>query len=74
MKEYIAKYGSVDLGDGEEYLYQTAVTSELIRCKDCKNYNGDHTTCYNDVWSVENGYCWMAERKDESQEGTCSGN
>lgn len=36
-----------------------------IRCKDCKHYNGDHTTCYNDVWSVENGYCWMAEREED---------
>ena len=59
--------------DGGEFSWEST-TGELIRCKDCRHYNGDHKYCYYDVWSVENGYCWMAERKDESQEGTCSGN
>ena len=50
--------------DGGEFIWEST-TGELIRCKDCKHYNGGHTTCYNDVWSVENGYCWMAEREEE---------
>ena len=50
--------------DGGEFSWEST-TGELIRCKDCRHYNGDHKYCYYDVWPVENGYCWMAERKEE---------
>lgn len=37
---------------------------ELIRCQDCKHYNGDHSYCENDFWALEHGYCNWAEREE----------
>lgn len=37
----------------------------VIRCKDCKWYNGHERYCSNDVYARENGYCYCAERKDK---------
>lgn len=38
---------------------------EIIRCKDCTYYRGDHEYCVNDMFAIENGFCNWAEREDE---------
>ncbi len=36
---------------------------ELIRCNDCKYFEGDHHACYNGIITTSNGYCHYADRK-----------
>lgn len=39
--------------------------SELIHCKDCKYFNGDDHYCDFNVVAISEGYCYLAERKEE---------
>lgn len=63
-KEYIEK--SFDnTEDLFEYLNSDEESQELIRCKDCTYYRGDHEYCRNDMFAIESGFCNWAERKEE---------
>ena len=56
----------------DELLDHTAVVvhvksgKELIRCKDCKNFDASRQACWFNEWSRNPfGYCDRAERKEE---------
>lgn len=38
---------------------------EIIRCKDCKYYEGNGHFCDFDRYAIDNGYCYTAEREEE---------
>lgn len=59
MTDWICKEVQTDNGG---YLEPV---NELIRCKDCTYYRGDHEYCVNDMFAIESGFCNWAERKDE---------
>lgn len=46
-------------------VIQKALVSELIRCKDCKYWNGNGKYCDYEMSGLENDYCSWAERKEE---------
>lgn len=51
--------------DEENKETQTVLAKKLIRCKDCKYYNGDNYYCDFEMIAKDNGYCYRAERKEE---------
>lgn len=59
MREWIVPDNDIGV-DGAYFDYQ-----ELLRCKDCTHYRGDHEYCENDMFAVESGFCNWAERKKE---------
>lgn len=59
MKEYIAVERQTDSGGYIE------IVSELVRCKDCKYYEGNGHYCDFDRYAIDSGYCYCAEREDE---------
>lgn len=62
MKEYIVREWHDDLG-----ILQQKRVCELIRCAECKWYNGDGEYCSNDHFAVADGYCNYGKRSyDES--------
>ena len=60
LQEYICMVKRID-----GVVAQKALEQELIRCKDCTYYRGDHEYCVNDMFAIENGFCNWAERKEE---------
>ena len=46
-------------------VIQKSLVSELIRCKDCKYWNGNGKYCDYEMSGLENDYCSWAERKEE---------
>lgn len=38
---------------------------QVVRCKDCKYYNGEYDDCAYDIFVKPNGYCMYGEEKDE---------
>lgn len=56
-----------DIGCDGRYLSDT----EIVRCKDCKYYDGEYRYCTNvpDIWTKPNGYCsWGERKKTETKE------
>jgi len=52
-----------DLGcDGAYYSHE-----EIVRCKDCRYYNGEYKYCDNDIFVKPNGYCSYGKRKEDDQ-------
>jgi len=52
------------------HMYQIALAPtvdavEVVRCKDCKYYDGEYHYCDNDVWAIPNGYCHHGERRED---------
>lgn len=37
---------------------------ELIRCRECKYYEGDGHYCDYDRYAINNGYCYCAEKRE----------
>jgi len=76
MKEYI-----VGIENEHSHALDVCYKEELIRCKDCRHFEYDHIEHVDGVplilaheictkWgdgckTSENGYCFMAERKEE---------
>lgn len=51
-----------DVGCTFDYL------EEIVRCKDCKWWNGEKQECmewYDSPYAPADGYCFRAERKEE---------
>lgn len=46
-------------------VIQKSLVSELIRCNDCKYWNGNGKYCDYEMSGLENDYCSWAERKEE---------
>ena len=38
---------------------------EVVRCKDCKYYEGKNTYCANDILATPYDYCSRGERREE---------
>ena len=38
---------------------------EVVRCKDCKYYEGKNTYCANDRLATPDDYCSIGERREE---------
>ena len=38
----------------------------VVRCEDCKYYDGEYHYCANDVWARPNGYCHHGERREDA--------
>lgn len=45
-------------------VIQKSLVSELIRCKDCKYWNGNGKYCDYEMSGLENDYCSWAESKE----------
>lgn len=68
MKEYICKEVPT------ENVGYLVIETELIRCKDCKNYGtgGNRLNCNVFCCSMpENGFCSMGERKENDTHEEC---
>lgn len=39
--------------------------AEIVRCYDCKYYNGNNHYCDYDHYAVFNGYCYRGERRED---------
>ena len=77
MSEMIVKFHCDERGIARSW----DVVGELVRCKDCKHFEYDHIENVNGIplivaheicmrWgegskTSENGYCFLAERKEE---------
>ncbi len=60
MREWIVP--TEDIGvDGAYFGYQ-----EILRCRDCKYFNGDNEYCDYETMAISEGFCYLAERKDEN--------
>ena len=40
---------------------------EVVRCKDCKYYDGGYRCCATDIWTNPNGYCHYGERREDAE-------
>ena len=63
MKEYI-----VPLSEEEAFYGYKDMTTELIRCRDCKWWKAEKKECvewYDSPYAPADGYCFRAERKEE---------
>lgn len=59
MREWIVP--AEDIGvDGAYFDYQ-----EILRCRDCKYFNGDNKYCDFEIVAISDGFCFLAERKEE---------
>lgn len=74
MKEYITEYIVQVEKKGKNCMFDFMNASRLIRCRDCKYYDGYY--CRNIFWGngngnytppikAEDGHCDWAERKEE---------
>ena len=70
-KEFIVEVNSADDGDilicqlPKDWLPPIPIKKELIRCKDCKRFDGD-TWCFLFEHGIqENDFCARAERKEQ---------
>ena len=75
MKEWICREISTLTGDNENGVLM--IETELIRCKNCKHYDGRY--CHNKWWGDgygnytppiknEDGFCDWADRKGDNYE------
>ena len=63
MTEYIVPIDDLKaIVEGRDVRHDLKI---LVRCKECKYYNGEYKYCVNDVFVKPNGYCSFAERKEE---------
>lgn len=64
MKEYIIAFECPVTENSERIAYQVQqkLIGELIRCKDCKYFNGDNHWCCYDMNTVADDYCSKAEK------------
>ena len=46
---------------------KTVEAVEVVRCKDCKYYNGEYKYCVNDIFAKPNGYCSYGKREEDDQ-------
>ena len=58
LKEKIVRYET----DGS--IVKAYDAGELIRCKDCKYWNGSGKYCDYEMSGLENDFCSWAERKE----------
>ena len=58
MKEYIVV-------EHPDFPYEEPKPKELIRCKDCKYFNGNDKWCDYDRHVYNEDFCSSAERKEE---------
>ena len=68
LMEIYAKYEfTSDMGDAMEILDNapTVDVVPVIRCKDCKYWNGSGKYCDYEMSGLENDFCSWAERKEE---------
>ena len=74
MKEYIIPIDDTAKDWDEMFIAVIRKQKELIRCKDCKHWDGYY--CHNELWGDgygnytppikrEEGFCDWAERKEE---------
>ena len=66
MKEYIFQLNDALYDKETGAIFKPIVAGELIRCKDCKYYNGEYKYCVNDIFVKPNGYCSYGERRSEN--------
>ena len=59
-KEYIVPLNEWDIADG-----YWGNPQELIRCRDCRWYEGHDQYCEKEIIAVEDGHCHFAKRKEE---------
>ena len=43
---------------------------EVVRCEDCKQYNGHRHCYYSDMAVLDNDFCSYGERKDDGKQRT----
>lgn len=46
-------------------IYQAADMVEVVRCIDCKYYNGNERYCEIDMFARDYGYCYKAKRRED---------
>ena len=65
MKEYIFEFGDALYNEETgEAVFNPKVKGELIRCKDCKYWNGEGKYCDYDMSGLREDFCSWAERKE----------
>lgn len=64
-KEYIIPIGEEAKDYDEMFIAVIRRQPELVRCKDCANFNGRGNYCYCGIMTHENGFCSWAERREE---------
>lgn len=66
MKEYIVEFGDALYNEETgEAVFKPKIEGELIRCKDCKYWNGEGKYCDYDMSGLRDDFCSWAERKEE---------
>ena len=65
MKEYIISVQDDERDFEEVFIAHIRKQTELIRCRDCKAYNGMKCVRNNMIAVMVNDYCSRAERKEE---------
>ena len=50
--------------DDKGLIHRREVGQELVRCKECRYYNGNDEYCSVDLYATENDFCSYGERSE----------